>query len=77
VQCGDCERSAKIIFDGLKTTSINLIVTLPDINLARLLREVEEDRDVIHVPLCRGEEGIGSTLAHQACRKNPEKIEII
>jgi sulfopyruvate decarboxylase TPP-binding subunit len=52
VQCGDCERSAKIIFDGLKTARINLIVTLPDINLARLLREVEEDRAVILVPLC-------------------------
>jgi sulfopyruvate decarboxylase TPP-binding subunit len=58
VQCGDCERGAKIIFDGLKTSGINPIVTLPDINLARLLREVEEDRDVIHAPLCREEDRI-------------------
>jgi len=49
VQCDDCESSAKIIFDGWKTAGINLIVTLPDINLARWLREVEENRDVIHV----------------------------
>jgi hypothetical protein len=27
--------------------------------LAELLRAVEEDRDVVHVPLCREEEGIG------------------
>ena len=53
------EEAAKIIFNGLKAAGINLIVTLPDINLAQLLREVEEDQDVIHVPLCREEEGIG------------------
>jgi sulfopyruvate decarboxylase subunit alpha len=51
--------AAKIIVTGLKDAGINLIATLPDINLADLLREVEEDRDVIHVPLCREEEGIG------------------
>jgi sulfopyruvate decarboxylase subunit alpha len=53
------EDAAKNIFNGLKTAGINLIATLPDINLAELLHEVEADRDVIHVPLCREEEGIG------------------
>ena len=43
----------------MKDAGINLVATLPDVNLADLLREVEEDRDVIHVPLCREEEGIG------------------
>jgi sulfopyruvate decarboxylase subunit alpha len=43
----------------LKGAGINLVATLPDINLADLLSEVEEDRDLIHVPLCREEEGIG------------------
>jgi sulfopyruvate decarboxylase TPP-binding subunit len=38
------EQAAKIIFNGLKAAGTNLIVTLPDINLAELLREVEEDR---------------------------------
>ncbi|HWH78538.1 MAG TPA: thiamine pyrophosphate-binding protein [Candidatus Binatus sp.] len=51
--------AAKTIVAGLKEAGINLIATLPDINLADLLGEVEEDRDVIHVPLCREEEGIG------------------
>jgi sulfopyruvate decarboxylase subunit alpha len=55
----DEKDAAKIIFTGLKEAGIGLIATLPDINLAQLLREVEEDRDVIHVPLCREEEGIG------------------
>jgi sulfopyruvate decarboxylase subunit alpha len=53
------KKAAKIIFTGLKEAGIGLIATLPDINLAQLLREVEEDGDVIHVPLCREEEGIG------------------
>jgi sulfopyruvate decarboxylase subunit alpha len=55
----DEKDAAKIIFTGLKEAGIGLIATLPDINLAQLLREVEEDHDVIHVPLCREEEGIG------------------
>ncbi|MGB7948840.1 MAG: thiamine pyrophosphate-binding protein [Candidatus Binatia bacterium] len=51
--------AARIIFDGLKVAGINLIVTLPDINLTQLLDEVEGDGEVVHVPLCREEEGIG------------------
>ncbi|HEY3153412.1 MAG TPA: thiamine pyrophosphate-binding protein [Candidatus Binatia bacterium] len=51
--------AAKTIVDGLKRAGINFVATLPDINLADLLREVEEDRDFIHVPVCREEEGIG------------------
>jgi sulfopyruvate decarboxylase subunit alpha len=51
--------AARIIFDGLKAAGINLIVTLPDINLTQLLDEVEDDGEVVHVPLCREEEGIG------------------
>ena len=51
--------AAKIIVDGLKSAGIKLVATLPDVNLADLLRQVEEDSDLIHVPLCREEEGIG------------------
>src|SRR3989475_11254756 len=53
------EEAANVILDGLKEAGINLIASLPDINLAELLRLIEQDRDVIHVPLCREEEGIG------------------
>ena len=51
--------AAKVIVAGLKRAGINLIATLPDVNLADLLREVEEDPELTHVPLCREEEGIG------------------
>ncbi|MFQ5684754.1 MAG: thiamine pyrophosphate-binding protein [Candidatus Binatia bacterium] len=49
----------KAILEGLKEAGINLIATVPDINLAALLRLIEGDRDIIHVPLCREEEGTG------------------
>ena len=51
--------SAKILVNGLKEAGISLIATLPDINLSDLLREVEEAKELIHVPLCREEEGMG------------------
>ncbi|HSK29762.1 MAG TPA: sulfopyruvate decarboxylase subunit alpha, partial [Candidatus Limnocylindria bacterium] len=51
--------AAKAIVNGLKGAGINLVATLPDVNLSDLLREVDEDRNLIHVPLCREEEGIG------------------
>jgi sulfopyruvate decarboxylase subunit alpha len=53
------EQAAALIVSGIKQAGINLIATLPDINLAQLLRAVEEDPDLQHVPLCREEEGIG------------------
>lgn len=53
------EEAANIILAGLKEAGINLITSLPDINLEQLLRVIHEDRDVTHVPLCREEEGIG------------------
>jgi sulfopyruvate decarboxylase subunit alpha len=51
--------AARTIWGGLRTAGINLVATLPDVNLARLLYEIEQDSSVIHVPLCREEEGIG------------------
>ena len=53
------DEAARLIVGGLKVAGINLVATLPDINLASLLHEVENDRDILHVPLCREEEGIG------------------
>ena len=51
--------AAQTIVRGLTAAGINLVATLPDINLAELLREVDEHPALIHVPLCREEEGIG------------------
>lgn len=55
----NAEEAAKTIASGLKDAEISLVATLPDVNLSELLREIEEDPAIIHVPLCREEEGIG------------------
>ncbi|HEX7231133.1 MAG TPA: thiamine pyrophosphate-binding protein [Candidatus Binatia bacterium] len=55
----NASEAAQTIFRGLKNAGINLVATLPDVNLSDLLAEVESDAEVIHVPLCREEEGIG------------------
>jgi sulfopyruvate decarboxylase subunit alpha len=53
------EKAAQEILGGLKEAGINLVASLPDINLAELLRIVAQDQGITHVPLCREEEGIG------------------
>ncbi len=55
----NAQDAARSIVRGLKGAGINLVATLPDINLASLLHEVEVDGEILHVPLCREEEGIG------------------
>ncbi len=51
--------AAQTIATALRGAGINLVATLPDINLSDLLRAVEESRELLHVPVCREEEGIG------------------
>jgi sulfopyruvate decarboxylase subunit alpha len=57
------ERNAKdaaaLIVAGLKKAGINFVATLPDEKMLELIRAVEGDRDLRHIPLCREEEGIG------------------
>jgi sulfopyruvate decarboxylase subunit alpha len=53
------QEAAREILFGLRRAGVNFLASLPDINLAPLLRLVEQNREVIHVPLCREEEGIG------------------
>jgi sulfopyruvate decarboxylase subunit alpha len=53
------QAAATKIISGIKQAGINLIATLPDVNLAQLLHAIDEDADLLHVPLCREEEGIG------------------
>ena len=58
----NASEAAQTIFRGLKGAGIDLVATLPDVNLSVLLAEVESDAEVTHVPLCREEEGIGGKI---------------
>lgn len=55
----DRQAGPRAILGALKEAGITLIATLPDENLTELLKLVEADREILHVPLCREEEGIG------------------
>jgi sulfopyruvate decarboxylase subunit alpha len=51
--------SAAAILAGLKKAGIDFIASLPDEKMLELIRAIENDTEVHHVPLCREEEGIG------------------
>lgn len=48
-----------LIVDALKAAGVNFVVSLPDVNLSKLLAVVDAQTDLPHVTLCREEEGIG------------------
>ncbi len=51
--------SSEAIYNGLKDAGIDFIVSVPCVNLTRILNMIDEDEDIIHIPVTREEEGIG------------------
>ena len=51
--------AAALIVAGLKKAGIDFVATLPDEKMLEVIRAVEKDTELKHVPLCREEEGIG------------------
>jgi sulfopyruvate decarboxylase subunit alpha len=56
---------------GLKRAGINFAASVPCINLQHLLRLVAEDREIMHVPVTREEEGVGLCAGAWMGGKNP------
>jgi sulfopyruvate decarboxylase subunit alpha len=52
-------QAAALIVAGLKKAGIDFVATLPDEKMLEVIRTVERDHELKHVPLCREEEGIG------------------
>jgi sulfopyruvate decarboxylase subunit alpha len=52
-------KAAAAIVAGLKNAGVDFVATLPDEKMLELIRAIEKDTDLKHVPLCREEEGIG------------------
>jgi sulfopyruvate decarboxylase subunit alpha len=50
---------AQQILAGLKEAGIDLIASVPDINMLQLINLLYEDKAITHVPVGREEEGIG------------------
>lgn len=55
----DPKTAAALIVAGLKKAGIDFVTTLPDEKMLEVIRAVESDRELKHVPLCREEEGVG------------------
>lgn len=51
--------SSEAIFNALKDIGIDFIVSVPCVNLSKLLDMIDEDDEMIHIPVTREEEGIG------------------
>lgn len=51
--------NSKYVYEGIKKAGIDFIVTLPCINLSKLLIMIENDDEIINIPVTREEEGIG------------------
>jgi sulfopyruvate decarboxylase subunit alpha len=69
-------RAAAAIVAGLKKAGIDFVATLPDEKMLGLIRAIEKDTDLKHVPLCREEEGIGICAgAYLAGRKTAIVIQ--
>jgi sulfopyruvate decarboxylase subunit alpha len=55
----DSKRSALAIVAAIKKAGIDFVATLPDEKMLEVIRTVETDSELRHIPLCREEEGIG------------------
>ncbi|PKL66792.1 MAG: sulfopyruvate decarboxylase subunit alpha [Methanobacteriales archaeon HGW-Methanobacteriales-1] len=51
--------STQAVYQALKEAGINFIVSIPCVNLGKLLEMVECDREITHLPVTREEEGFG------------------
>ncbi|HEY2987921.1 MAG TPA: thiamine pyrophosphate-binding protein [Candidatus Binatia bacterium] len=70
----DAKARARAILDGAKKAGVNLVASLPDINCLDLIDALERDAEIIHVPLCREEEGIGICAGARLVGKKPAML---
>jgi sulfopyruvate decarboxylase subunit alpha len=51
--------SSEVIYDAFKDIGIDFVVSVPCVNLSRILEMLDEDDEIIHIPVTREEEGVG------------------
>ncbi len=51
--------NAAVILTALKDAGVNVVASLPDFSLVRVVEGLSEDNAIRHVPLSREEEGVG------------------
>ena len=51
--------SSEAIYDAFKDIGIDFVVSVPCVNLSKILEMLDEDDEIIHIPVTREEEGVG------------------
>lgn len=51
--------SSQAVYQAIKKAGINFVVSLPCVNLGKIMELVDCDPEIIHVPVTREEEGFG------------------
>ena len=62
---------ARLIVAALKEAGVNLVASVPDINMMQLINLLYEDSEITHVPVGREEEGIGVCTGAHLAGKQP------
>ena len=65
---------SRLILAGLKEAGINLVASVPDINMLELINLLYEDDEIAHVPVGREEEGIGVCTGAHLAGKQPAML---
>jgi len=63
--------SSQAVYEALKSAGIDFVVSLPCVNLGKIMEMVDCDFDIIHVPVTREEEGFGICAGAFMGGKNP------
>ena len=66
--------AARRIVDALKKAGVDLVATLPDLKIVEVIRAIDEDPALKHVPLCREEEGVGICAGAYLTGKKPAMV---
>jgi sulfopyruvate decarboxylase subunit alpha len=67
----DASQSAQKIVESLKSAGVDFVATLPDLKIVEVIRAIDADAALKHVPLCREEEGVGICAGAYLTGKKP------
>jgi sulfopyruvate decarboxylase subunit alpha len=70
----DAIRAAGNFVESLKKAGVDFVATLPDLKVVELIRAIDKDPALKHVPLCREEEGVGICAGAYLTGKKPAMV---
>ena len=68
------QQAAQNMIGALKRARVDFIATLPDLKLVELIKALDHEPGIKHVPLCREEEGVGICAGAYLTGKKPALI---